>query len=131
MNLLRIIWSRFRSLGKLRARKRFGNFQRLREECRDVRGASVGEGTLKDLSLELSMLRKNGMRLVFLGMLLGLAGSAALSYVLRRVLYGLSPLDPISFFGVSLFLTLAALLACYVPARCATKVEPMIALRCE
>jgi predicted permease len=73
----------------------------------------------------------DGMRLVFAGMLVGLAGSAALSFVLRHVLYGLSPLDPISFIGVSSFLTLAALLACYVPARRATKVDPMIALRYE
>jgi ABC-type antimicrobial peptide transport system permease subunit len=73
----------------------------------------------------------DGMRLVFVGILIGLAGSAVLSFVLRHVLYGLSPLDPISFFGVSLFLTLTALLACYVPARRATKVDPMIALRYE
>jgi putative ABC transport system permease protein len=65
------------------------------------------------------------------GTLIGLAGSAAISFTLRAAFYGLSPFDPITFASVSLFLTVAALMACYLPARRATKVDPMTALRYE
>ena len=72
-----------------------------------------------------------GMRLVAFGMAVGLAGSAGLSFVLRSIFYGLSPVDPITFLGVSFVLATAALLACYLPAGRATKVDPMVALRYE
>jgi len=58
-----------------------------------------------------------GMHLVILGIAIGLVGSASLSSVLRSLLYGLSPVDPITFVGVSVVLALAALQACYLPAR--------------
>jgi putative ABC transport system permease protein len=72
-----------------------------------------------------------GMRLVLWGMVIGLAGSTALSFTLRSVFYGLSPLDPITFLGVSFILAAAALLACYAPAFRAAKTDPMTALRYE
>jgi predicted lysophospholipase L1 biosynthesis ABC-type transport system permease subunit len=72
-----------------------------------------------------------GMRLVMFGIVVGLVGSAGLSCILRSFFYGLSPIDPITFLGVSLMLATAALLACYLPARRATKVDPMVALRYE
>jgi putative ABC transport system permease protein len=72
-----------------------------------------------------------GMRLVAIGMGIGLIGSAGLSFLLRSLFYGLSPLDPLTFLGVSLVLAATALFACYVPARRATKVDPMVALRYE
>jgi len=72
-----------------------------------------------------------GMRVVFWGMVLGLAGSAAISFTLRSVFYGLSPFDPITFLRASFILATAALLACYLPARRATKADPMMALRYE
>ncbi len=72
-----------------------------------------------------------GMRLVAFGMAAGLLGSVCLSFVLRNYFYGLSPADPVTFLGVSAILATAALLACYIPARRATKVDPMVALRCE
>jgi putative ABC transport system permease protein len=72
-----------------------------------------------------------GMRLVGWGMAVGLVGSAGLSFILRSVFYGLSPFDPITFLGVSVVLAMAALLACYIPAGRATRVDPMVALRYE
>jgi len=72
-----------------------------------------------------------GLRLVGVGAALGVAGGAAVSRVLRSLLFGLSPFDPIAYVSVSLFLTAVALLACYLPARRATKVDPLTALRHE
>jgi macrolide transport system ATP-binding/permease protein len=72
-----------------------------------------------------------GWRLLAIGFVLGLGGAVALGRVLANFLYGLSPLDPIAFGGVTLFLALIAMLACWLPARRATKVDPMVALRCE
>jgi ABC-type antimicrobial peptide transport system permease subunit len=54
-----------------------------------------------------------------------------LAAVLAKFLYGLPPLDPVAFGGVGLFLAAIALLACYLPARRALKIDPMVALRCE
>jgi putative ABC transport system permease protein len=72
-----------------------------------------------------------GLRLVGIGAALGVAGGAAVSRVLRSLLFGLSPFDPIAYVCVSLFLVAVALLACYLPARRATKVDPLTALRHE
>ncbi|MDX2044008.1 MAG: ABC transporter permease [Acidobacteriota bacterium] len=74
---------------------------------------------------------KQGMRLISLGILIGLLGGAAIARLLASILLDLSPFDPLTFGGVSLSLTLTALLACYLPARRATKVDPIIALRHE
>jgi predicted permease len=72
-----------------------------------------------------------GMRLAAAGLLLGLIVAFAATRLLGSLLFGVSAHDPLTFGAVSLLLTLAAVLACYIPARRATKVDPIIALRYE
>jgi len=79
----------------------------------------------------LAMVLLGGGRLIALGILLGLAGALGMNYLLRSQLYGVSPTDPITYIGVALILGLVALLASYVPARRATRVDPLVALRYE
>ena len=79
----------------------------------------------------LRLVTGQGLRLVCLGAALGIAGGAAVSRLLASLLFGLSPLDPIAYMSVALLLMLIALLAAYLPARRATKVDPLVALRAE
>jgi putative ABC transport system permease protein len=72
-----------------------------------------------------------GMRLTVIGVATGLMASFALSRVMAQLLFGVSPTDPATFIGVALALLGAALLACYLPARRATKVDPLTSLRHE
>jgi putative ABC transport system permease protein len=78
-----------------------------------------------------ALVMKQGLQLVLFGLALGLAGAYALTRLLGRVLYGVSTTDAPTFAGVALLLALIALLVSWIPARRATQVDPMIALRCE
>jgi len=72
-----------------------------------------------------------GMRVVLIGAGLGLVGALALARVLRNLLFEVAPTDPATFVCVTLLLSAVALLACYVPARRAARIDPMVALRQE
>jgi putative ABC transport system permease protein len=71
------------------------------------------------------------MMLALLGVVLGIAGAFALTRLMTTLLFGVSPTDAVTFGVVSLLLLLVALLACYIPARRATRVDPLVALRYE
>jgi putative ABC transport system permease protein len=79
----------------------------------------------------LGMVLKQGLAPVLAGLLLGLLTSMALTGMMKTLLFEVQPTDPVTFVGVSLVLALAALTACYLPARKALKVDPLMALRRE
>jgi len=77
------------------------------------------------------MVMSLGAKMALMGAAAGLLASLALSRLMGQLLYGVTPTDPLTFAAVGALLALIALLACYLPARRATKVDPMMALRCE
>jgi putative ABC transport system permease protein len=79
----------------------------------------------------LGMVLARGMLLVGAGALVGLAGALALTRLLTSQLYGIRPNDPLTMAAVTALLLLVALVACVVPARRATRVDPLVALRSE
>jgi putative ABC transport system permease protein len=78
-----------------------------------------------------SLVLKQGMTPAFIGALIGLGGAWALTRLISGLLFEVSATDPPTFAAVALLLMAIALLACYIPARRATKIDPLVALRCE
>ena len=79
----------------------------------------------------LNMVVRQGMLLVVIGLAIGLLGAFALTRVMASLLFGVTAKDPITFVAVAGLLAVVALIACYIPARRATKVDPLTALRYE
>jgi putative ABC transport system permease protein len=79
----------------------------------------------------LRLLLGQGMKLVAPGVAIGLAAAFGLTRLISTLLFDIRPTDPLTFVAIALLLTVVALLACYIPARRAAKVDPMVALRCE
>ena len=73
----------------------------------------------------------HGTGLALIGIVLGLAASFGLTRFLVGLLYGVTALDPMTFIGISVLLLVVSVFACYIPARRATRVDPLVALRCE
>jgi predicted permease len=79
----------------------------------------------------LRLVLRQGMAAALAGTVVGVGGSLLLSQLMAKMLYGVRPIDPLTFGGVAMVLALAALLAVVIPARKATRIEPMVALRNE
>jgi putative ABC transport system permease protein len=79
----------------------------------------------------MAMVLRQGLGLAMAGAALGLVGSVIVSHLMAGLLYGVNPTDLLTFAGVTLVLTAVALVACYIPARRAMRVDPLVALRCE
>jgi putative ABC transport system permease protein len=79
----------------------------------------------------LRMVLRDGARMTFIGVAIGAAAALGLTRLMSKILFGVSPTDPVTFMAVAALLCAVALLACYVPARRAMKVNPVIALRYE
>jgi putative ABC transport system permease protein len=86
-------------------------------------GSSPGEA--------MALVFRDGMKLAALGIAIGTVGAAALTHLMRKLLFEVQPLDPVAFAFAAAVLAAFAALACYVPARRATRVDPLVALRAD
>jgi putative ABC transport system permease protein len=79
----------------------------------------------------LKLVLSQGMKLVFIGVSIGVAGALMLTRVMRKLLYGVEPTDPLTFAAVSILLLTVALFACWLPSHRAASLNPLAALRYE
>jgi putative ABC transport system permease protein len=79
----------------------------------------------------LQMVLRQGLGLALAGAVVGLIGALIVSNLMSGLLYGVRPTDPLTFAGVAILLIGVALLACYIPARRALRIDPLVALRYE
>jgi len=77
------------------------------------------------------LILSHGIKMTIIGIAIGLAGAFGLTRLLSSLLFGVSATDPLTFGGAAILLILIGLLACYMPARRAMRVDPMVALRYE
>jgi len=92
-------------------------------------GIRIALGARPGAVLQLAIGR--GVRLTFIGLAMGLGAALTLSRVVTSLLFGVTAVDPITFGAIALLLGAVALVACYIPARRATRFDPILALRCE
>ena len=100
----------------------------VRQRTREI-GVRMALGAQRGAVLALVL--RNGLQLASTGIAIGMIGALVLSQLLRGLLFGIGPTDPLTFAAVPLLLVSVALLACWLPARSAARVNPMEALRCE
>jgi ABC-type antimicrobial peptide transport system permease subunit len=96
------------------------------ERTRDI-GIRIALGAQRKTILR--MVLSQGLALALAGAAVGLAGALIAAHLMAGLLYGVSPSDPLTFIGLTAVLVLVALAACYIPARRAMRVDPIVALR--
>jgi len=79
----------------------------------------------------LSLVVRQGITLALSGVAIGMAASFLLTRLIRSLLFGVQATDPVTYAGISLLLAVVALLACYIPAQRAARIDPMVSLRCD